>query len=271
MNNIRKYREQYGLSLNQLSKYVGSSEKSIRYWEVESRFIPYKNARIIANFFGVTTDELFNDENGEYEHSKIDKTFHEIQVEKGVKPKEENIFLVKKEKRKKKKPVKKTKRVKGISFYFKKINVGAISEYAHGLSREDVLVLLEMIANYRNHEMYRKSIPKKAKLKFNTTVVNKILVSFAFTNLVFDIVMEHFSDTVKHAICVCHYIRYKEADDYSNEEYERFLIARDYLKENDSVFLKKILLYKQTEKKRIRIKSIESLANKIEIGDEQYD
>ena len=271
MNNIRKYREQYGLSLNQLSKYVGSSEKSIRYWEVESRFIPYKNARIIANFFGVTTDELFNDENGEYEHSKIDKTLHDIQVEKAVNPKEENIFLVKKEKRKKKKPVNKTKRVKNISFFLKKIKVNDISEYAHGLSRKDVLVLLEMIATYRKHEKFREYIPKQAKLQFNASLTNKRLVPFGFTNQVFDIIMEKFSDTVKHAICVCHYIRYKEADEYTNEEYERFLIARDYLKEKDSVFLQKILLYKETEKKRIRIKSIESLANKIEIGNEQYD
>ena len=191
MNNIRKYREQYGLSLNQLSKYVGSSEKSIRYWEVESRFISYKNARIIANFFGVTTDELFNDENGEYEHSKIDKTFHEIQVEK-----EENIFLVKKEKRKKKKPVKKTKRVNSIDFYLKKIKVGDISEYANGLSREDVLVLIEMIATYRKHDKFREYTPKQAKLQFNASLTNKRLVPFTFTNHIFDIVMEHFSDTV---------------------------------------------------------------------------
>ena len=196
---------------------------------------------------------------------------HEIQVEKGVKPKEENIFLVKKEKRKKKKQVKKTKRVKNISFYLKKIKVNDISEYAHGLSREDVLVLIEMIATYRKHDKFREFIPKQAKLQFNASLTNKRLVPFGFTNQVFDIVMEQFSDTVKHAICVCHYIRYKEADDYTNEEYERFLIARDYLKKHNSVFLQKIILYKQTEKKRIRIKSIESLANKIEIGDEQYD
>ena len=266
MNNIRKFREQHGLSLNQLSKYVGCSDKAILNWEVESRFIPYKNARMIANFFGVTTDELFNDENGEYEHSKIEKTLYDIKVEK-----EENIFLIKKEKRKKKKTVKKTKRVKGISFYLKKIKVGDISDYAHGLSREDVLVLIEMIATYRKHEKFREYIPKQAKLQFNASLTNKRLVPFTFTNHIFDIVMEHFSDTVKHAICVCHYIRYKEADDYTNEEYERFLIARDYLKENNSVFLQKMLLYKETERKRIRIKSIESLANKIELGDEQYD
>lgn len=269
MNNIRKFREQHGLSLNQLSKYVGCSDKAILNWESEKRFIPYKNARIIANFFEVTTDELFNDENGEYEHSKIDKTYHDIQVvKKEVKPKEENIFLTKN--KKKKKTVKKTKRVNNISFYLNKIKVNAISEYAHGLSREDVIVLLEMIATYRKHEKFREYIPNKAKLKFNASLTTKRLVPFIFTNLVFDIVMEQFSDTVKHAVCVCHYIRYKEADEYTQEEYERLLVARDYLMENNSVFLQKIMLYKKTERDRIRLKSIESLANKIELG-EDYD
>lgn len=269
MNNIRKFREKYGLSLNQLSKYVGVSYKAIEYWESEKRFIPYKNARMIANFFGVTTDELFNDENGEYEHSKIDKTYHDIQVvKKEVKPKEENIFLTKNKKNKK--TVKKTKRVKNISFYLNKIKVNAISDHAHGLSREDVLILLEMIATYRKHEKFREYIPNEARLKFNASLTKKRLVPFVFTNLVFDIVMEQFSDTVKHAVCVCHYIRYKEADEYTQEEYERFLVARDYLMENNSVFLQKIMLYKKTERDRIRLKSIESLANKIELG-EDYD
>lgn len=236
MNNIRKFREKHGLSLPKLSQYIGCSANTIRNWEVENQFIPYKNARQLANFFEVTTDELFNDVNGEYEHSKIDKTYHDIPaVEKEVKTKEENIFLTKN--KKKKKTVKKTKRVKNISFYLNKIKVKDISEYAHGLSREDVLILLEMIATYRKHEKFREYIPNKAKLKFNASLTTKRLVPFVFTNLVFDIVMEQFSDTVKHAVCVCHYIRYKEADEYTQEEYERFLVARDYLMENNSVFL----------------------------------
>ena len=252
MNNIRKYREQYGLSLNQLSKYIGSSANSIRNWEVENQVISYKVARQLANFFCITTDELFNDENGKYKYSEVDKTCHDIPVvvEK-VKPKEDNVFLKKKEK----KPIKKIKRAKNIDFYLNKINVDDISDYAYGLTKADVCTLLEMIKNYRHEELFRKGIDKKDKVRFNNHLGNKTLVSFEFTNSVFDLAMENFSDVIKHALCVCHYIKYKEAENYTDEQYERFLIAKEYLEVNNSVFLKKILKYKKSEREKARLNS----------------
>ena len=112
-----------------------------------------------------------------------------------------------------------------------------------------------MIAIYRKHGKFREYIPKQAKLQFNASLTKKRLVPFNFTNQVFDIVMEHFSETVKHAICVCHYIRYKEAENYTDEQYERFLIAKEYLEINNSVFLKKILKYKKLEREKVRLNS----------------
>lgn len=242
MNNIRKYREKHGLTLEQLSRYVGSSANSIRRWEVEEQLISYKNARILANFFCVSTDELFNDGKGEYKQSKIDKTFHDIPVDVvEVEPEEDNIFL-------KKKADKNVRLDRSIDSYFKRVDGDEVSDYASGLTEGDVDVLLEMVATYRNHRMYRKYIPRQAKLEFDISVLNRELPSFKFTNRVFDIVMESFSETVKHAICVCYYIRCKESDACTSKEYSRLLVARGYLKEKDSVFLKKIIKYRDSER-----------------------
>jgi putative transcriptional regulator len=59
MQRLKELRKTYGLSQKQLGNIIGVSQQTISHYETGA-FTPHMPvAKIIANFFGVTIDELF--------------------------------------------------------------------------------------------------------------------------------------------------------------------------------------------------------------------
>ena len=55
-------REQYGMSENELASIIGVHNSTIRRWERNDRVPINERIRKMADFFGITTDDLIMDE-----------------------------------------------------------------------------------------------------------------------------------------------------------------------------------------------------------------